>query len=160
MAMFGSKKTDSFSDIAAPANNSSSGNSTGDNKVTIIADGTVIRGDIETPSNLRIDGKVIGNIISTSNVAIGKGGTVDGNVAAATLRVSGAIKGNIEVGVKLILDGQASVAGDIKAKDIAMESGATLNGRISMDGNAVQQDFNSLAFSAVAGAVSNGDTAR
>jgi cytoskeletal protein CcmA (bactofilin family) len=160
MAMFGSKKTDSFSDAVAPAINGSSNNGTGENKVTIIADGTVIRGDIETPSNLRIDGKVIGNIISTSNVAIGKGGMVDGNVAAATLRVSGAIKGNIEVSVKLILDASASILGDIKAKDISMESGATLNGRVGMDGGAMQQDFNSLAFNAVSGAVSNGDATR
>ncbi len=160
MAMFGSKKTDSFNDVVAPA--STSGNSGGysDNKVTILADGTVLRGDIETPSNLRVDGKIIGNIISTSNVAVGKGGIVEGNVTAATLRVSGSIKGNIEVTVKLILDASASVSGDVKAKDITMESGATINGKITMDMNAMAQDVNSLAASAVSNGIGADDYPR
>ncbi len=160
MAMFGSKKTDSLNDMAAPASTSGNSGNYSDNKVTILAGGTVFRGDIETPTNLRVDGKIVGNIISTSNVAVGKGGIVEGNVTASTLRVSGSLKGNIEVAVKLILDASASVSGDVKAKDITMESGATINGKITMDMSASAQDFNSLATSAVSNGVGTDDYPR
>jgi cytoskeletal protein CcmA (bactofilin family) len=119
--MFGSK------------NGSSGGGASATDKLSIIADGTVFRGDIETNGNLRIDGKIIGNIISTGNVAIGKGGSVDGNIAATMLKISGRVKGNIDVATRCILDASAAIHGDLRTKSLMIEEGAGVNGKISMD---------------------------
>lgn len=102
-------------------------------KLSIIADGTLFRGDIETTGHLRIDGRVLGNISSTGNVAIGKGGNVEGNIAAANLKISGRVKGNIDVAGRCVLDATAILTGDSKAKIFAVEEGATINGKITMD---------------------------
>ncbi len=102
-------------------------------KLSIVADGTLFRGDIETTGHLRIDGKVQGNIASTGNVAIGKGGNVEGNITAANLKVSGRVKGNIEVSGRCVLDATSILNGDSKAKIFAVEEGAIINGKISME---------------------------
>ncbi len=102
-------------------------------KLSIVADGTLFRGDIETTGHLRIDGKVQGNISSTGNVAIGKGGEVEGNITATNLKVSGRVKGNVEVTERCVLDSSAILHGDSKVKILAVEEGAIINGRVSME---------------------------
>lgn len=102
-------------------------------KVSIVADGTLFRGDIEITGHLRIDGKVQGNITSTGNVAVGRGGNVEGNITAANLKVSGRVKGNVDVMGRFTLDSSAILDGDSKAKTLAVEEGAIVNGKISME---------------------------
>ncbi len=102
-------------------------------KLSIVADGTLFRGDIETTGHLRIDGKVQGNISSTGNVAIGKGGNVEGNITATNLKISGRVKGNVEITGRCVLDSTAILNGDSKAKIFAVEEGAIINGKISME---------------------------
>lgn len=102
-------------------------------KLSIIADGTLFRGDIETTGHLRIDGRVLGNISSTGNVAIGKGGNVEGNITALNLKVSGRIKGNIDITTRCALDATAILQGDSKSKIFAVEEGALINGKITME---------------------------
>lgn len=102
-------------------------------KLSIVADGTLFRGDIETTGHLRIDGKVQGNIASTGNVAVGKGGNVEGNISAANLKISGRVKGNVEITGRCTLDSTSILDGDSKAKVFAVEEGAVINGKISME---------------------------
>ncbi|MDW8436437.1 MAG: polymer-forming cytoskeletal protein [Chloroherpetonaceae bacterium] len=102
-------------------------------KLSIVADGTLFRGDIETTGHLRIDGRVLGNIASTGNVAVGKGGNVEGNITALNLKISGRVKGNIDVAGRCVLDSTAILTGDSKTKILVVEEGATINGKITME---------------------------
>ncbi len=102
-------------------------------KISIIADGTLLRGDIETTGHLRIDGKVQGNISSTGTVAIGRGGNVEGNITAANLKISGRVTGNIEVSGRCTLDSTSILNGDSKVKIFAVEEGAIINGKVLME---------------------------
>lgn len=125
-AIFG-KKDDNGSAFVAPASGSN-----GEAKLSIIAEGTTCRGDFETSGNLRVDGKIIGNIVSTANVAIGKGGIVEGNISAAMIKISGKVQGNLEASARLILDASAIVVGEIKSKLLSVDEGAMVNGTVSM----------------------------
>ncbi|MBC8043969.1 MAG: polymer-forming cytoskeletal protein [Rhizobacter sp.] len=107
-------------------------------KISIIADGAIFRGDLETDGNVRIDGKVIGNISSSANVAVGKSGQVDGNINAGMLKVSGKIKGNVDISTKLILDVTSSVLGDIKTSVLTVEEGAAINGKVTIEARGSQ----------------------
>ncbi|MCS7013339.1 MAG: polymer-forming cytoskeletal protein [Chloroherpetonaceae bacterium] len=104
-----------------------------ENKLSIVAEGTTVRGDFETAGNLRIDGKVLGNIISSANVAIGQGGSVEGNITAAMVKISGRVHGNLEVHGRLILDATAVLIGEVKTKLLSVEEGATFNGKVTME---------------------------
>ncbi|MDX2129514.1 MAG: polymer-forming cytoskeletal protein [Chloroherpetonaceae bacterium] len=101
-------------------------------KLSILSEGTICRGDLETTGNIRIDGKIIGNIVSIGNVAIGKGGIVEGNISAKNIKVSGRITGNLNSAEHLILDSTSTVQGDMTTKLLAIEDGAQLNGKVSM----------------------------
>ncbi len=63
---------------------------------TIIAQGTKIKGEINTDCHLHIDGELEGTIRSKNTVMIGKNGYVNGDIFANKLIVSGKFKGTTE----------------------------------------------------------------
>ena len=52
------------------------------NSSNIIGKGTILRGGIETFGNIRVEGKVIGDIITKSKAAFGYSSYIEGNVLA------------------------------------------------------------------------------
>jgi cytoskeletal protein CcmA (bactofilin family) len=102
------------------------------NSSNIIGKGTVIRGDLETMGNIRIDGKVFGNIKSKSKVALGDGSLVEGNVISQNAEVSGEVKGRLEIAEVLILKPSAVINGDIFTGKLIVETGAVFNGGCQM----------------------------
>ncbi|QSE98345.1 bactofilin family protein [Fulvivirga lutea] len=102
------------------------------NSSNIIGKGTVLEGDIETFGNIRIEGKIIGNVKTKSKIALGQSSHVEGNILAQNAEVAGEVKGKIEVTDILILKPTAVIHGDIITNKIIVESGATFNGGCKM----------------------------
>ena len=102
------------------------------NSSTIIGNGTVLEGNIETVGNIRIEGKAIGNIVCKSKIALGESSMVDGNILAQNAEIAGEVKGVVEISDMLILKSTAVVHGDIITNKIIIESGATFNGQCKM----------------------------
>lgn len=98
----------------------------------IIGKGTVLEGNIETFGNLRVEGKVIGNITTKSKVVLGHSSQVEGDVLAQNAEVEGELKGNIKITDVLILKPSATIHGDIIANKLIVESGAKFNGGCKM----------------------------
>lgn len=101
-------------------------------ELNIISAHTSIEGKIKAQGNLRIDGKVIGDIVVAENVAIGSTGEVDGNISAKNITISGKIHGNVTISEKIVLEAKSFVHGDIKASKLIVDEGAVFNGKISM----------------------------
>ena len=78
-----------------------------------ILEGTKIIGDIITETPFKINGNIEGNLISKSNVEIGKTGAVNGNINCAEADIEGTIEGKIEVTELLILRNNSKIIGDI-----------------------------------------------
>jgi cytoskeletal protein CcmA (bactofilin family) len=102
------------------------------NSSNIIGKGTILEGNIETFGNIRIEGKVIGNVKTKSKVALGQSSHVEGNILAQNAEVAGEVKGRLEVTDILILKPTAVINGDIVTNKIIVESGATFNGGCKM----------------------------
>lgn len=102
------------------------------NSTNTIGKGTVLEGNIETYGNIRIEGKVIGNIKSKSKIALGNSSHVDGNIIAQNADVEGEVKGRIEISEMLILKATAVVHGDIITGKLVVEPGAVFNGSCKM----------------------------
>lgn len=100
--------------------------------LNLIGVGTTVDGKIRTQGSLRIDGKLTGEVHAAENLAIGVTGEVEGAVNGRNVTVGGKIKGNITAVDKLVLEGKASVRGDVKAAKLVIDEGATFDGRISM----------------------------
>lgn len=99
---------------------------------TIIAKGTTITGDIESSGNIRIEGKVIGNVKAKSKIAIGESGLVQGNILAVNAEVAGEVKGIIEISELVCIRPSGVVNGDIIAQKMTVDTGGTLNGSTKM----------------------------
>ena len=102
------------------------------NSTNTIGKGTVLEGNIETYGNIRIEGKVIGNIKSKSKIALGNSSYVDGNIIAQNADLEGEVKGRIEISEMLILKATAVVHGDIITGKLVVEPGAVFNGTCKM----------------------------
>ncbi|MFZ9504672.1 MAG: bactofilin family protein [Cyclobacteriaceae bacterium] len=105
------------------------------NSSTNVVKGTVIQGNIETTGNMRIEGKVTGNVMSSSKIALGPVSAVLGDISAMNADIEGEVKGNLEIGELLTLKSTAVVEGDIQTSKLVVEPGATFNGKCTM-GNA------------------------
>ena len=97
-----------------------------------VGKGTTINGDLETFGNIRIDGKVVGNIKTKSKLVLGTTSHIEGNVLAQNAEIEGEVKGIVEITELLVLKPSAVVHGDIITNKLIVESGATFNGACKM----------------------------
>ncbi len=102
------------------------------NSSNTISKDTSIDGNVETTGNLRIEGRIKGNIRARSKVVLGTSGEVDGKVFAQTADIEGTIKGTVQVEGMLTLKSTANIKGDIKTGKLAMEAGAVFDGKCKM----------------------------
>src|SRR3989337_2859868 len=102
------------------------------NSSNTIGKGTFLEGNVETYGNIRIEGKVTGNVKSKSKVALGPSSVVQGNVTAQNADLEGEVKGRIEVAELLVLKATAVIHGDIVTGKLVVEPGAVFNGPCKM----------------------------
>ncbi|HEX8512257.1 MAG TPA: polymer-forming cytoskeletal protein [Allosphingosinicella sp.] len=96
---------------------------------SIIGSGIFVHGNIEADIDLRIRGKVDGDV-RCATLVLGDQGEIRGNVVADRVRLSGLVEGAIETG-DLALEDTARVHGDITYSRIRMVKGAVVHGRMS-----------------------------
>lgn len=94
----------------------------------LIATGTDINGNIMTSGDLRVDGRIAGDISCTAKLIIGEKGIVIGNIHCKSGEVSGEVEGRIVAVENLQLNQTATVKGDIESVHFIVESGATITG--------------------------------
>lgn len=102
------------------------------NSSNVIGKGTVLEGNIDTSGNIRIEGRIIGNIKSKSKIALGHSSHVEGNVIAQNADIEGQVRGKIEITDMLVLKATATVHGDIATGKLVVEPGAVFNGTCKM----------------------------
>ncbi len=101
---------------------------------TLISSGTTLQGDVKSETDLRIDGTIHGNVISSAKIIIGATGLVEGNIEGNQADIIGKVVGNITVKDLLQLRGQCNVQGNICAEKLQVEPSATFNGQCQMGG--------------------------
>jgi len=106
--------------------------------INIISEGTVIKGDISSAGDIRIDGTLNGNIEAKGRLVIGPKGKVEGEVNCNNIEVSGYIKGKITVSELLNMKSSAKINGDIIAGKLSVEPGSLFTGTCTMGGEKTQ----------------------
>ena len=102
------------------------------NSVSRISDGTVFRGEIYSPHDLRIDGTFSGKVYTEGRIVIGETAHMDGDVACDNTDVWGDVKGNLYVKDTLSQKNGCSMNGGLHVKKLFVELGATFNGTCRM----------------------------
>ncbi len=115
--------------------NKLNGNSRSDyaaGSVTMIAAGTTLHGDIESDSDMRIDGNIIGNVVCKSKIVLGESGIVQGDMKAANADVFGTVNGNVTTQDLLCLKSKSTINGNLSTGRLQIEPNAVFNGKCTM----------------------------
>ena len=107
-------------------------NSKGNDIETIIGINTIIKGEINGSSNLRIDGTVEGSVTVSGTIIIGENGLVKGDIVAPELMVSGQVEGNATIENGLSISSTGKLIGDVKVGSLKIEDGGIFKGRSEM----------------------------
>ncbi len=94
------------------------------NSINSFAQGTEINGEIKSSGDIRIDGKLKGNINIKGRLVIGSTGFVEGEIICSNCDVSGKILGKVSVSELFSLKATANVEGEVSTKKLAIEPGA------------------------------------
>lgn len=98
----------------------------------LIGNGTVIKGNIESSGDIRIDGQVIGAIHTNGKIVIGNNGVVEGDVFCKTADISGHLKGSLSVEELCSFKNTSHIEGELKTKQLLIETGAVFCGKCEM----------------------------
>jgi len=97
-----------------------------------LAAGTSVKGDIKAEEDFRIDGRLEGNIECSGKVIIGPQAEIIGNIQCQNTDLMGIITGNIMIYEVASLKASVRFTGEIIAKYIEIEPGASFNGTCKM----------------------------
>lgn len=102
------------------------------NEVSRISTGSVIRGEINSPNDIRLDGKFEGKILSSGRVVVGENAEIRGDIFCDNLDLWGKVTGNLFVRDTLTLKDTCSVNGELHVKRLSVELGAHFDGTCRM----------------------------
>jgi cytoskeletal protein CcmA (bactofilin family) len=97
---------------------------------TFIDRGCELVGELRFAEDVRIEGRVEGEIRAAKAVVVGEAGEIQANIEAETLEVFGVIEGDIRVARRATLHKSARVTGEIHTAGIVVEEGARFKGCI------------------------------
>ena len=105
--------------------------------ISIISSDSIIKGDMDSVGDIRIDGKLIGNINCKAKIIIGQHGIIEGNLNGNQADILGTVNGDIKMTGQLNLIGNSIINGNIHVGKLQMESTVIFNGKCVMGENDV-----------------------
>jgi cytoskeletal protein CcmA (bactofilin family) len=113
-------------------------------ETSLIARGTVIRGDLRFSGALHLDGRIEGSVLGEGDDAmftLSEHGQVHGEIHVPQAVINGHVTGDVNVSVRLELAPQARIDGDLRYHTLEMAAGAQVNGRISRQVEQAQREL-------------------
>jgi cytoskeletal protein CcmA (bactofilin family) len=99
---------------------------------SLIAAGVEISGDVIVTDGVRIDGHVVGNVVSKPDarglLVLSQAGCIEGNVRVHDAVINGTLCGDLEVENFVELQANARITGAIKYRTLQMTCGARVEG--------------------------------
>jgi cytoskeletal protein CcmA (bactofilin family) len=101
---------------------------------SLIAKGVAVVGDVIVTDGVRVDGEVAGNVVSKPDskglLVLSEKGRIEGGVRVHDAVINGTILGDVEVDHFLELQANAKITGNIRYRNLQMECGARVEGRL------------------------------
>ncbi|HEX4966041.1 MAG TPA: polymer-forming cytoskeletal protein [Thermoanaerobaculia bacterium] len=121
------------SPVAAAAGDSPAVSS-GKHRVTHIAAGTRLHGEVSGATEVLVEGEVVGEVRVGAPVVVGADGVVEGPVSAPVVRVGGRVTGPVQATDRIEVLATGSVEGNVSAPRVVIAEGAFFKGRVEMTG--------------------------
>lgn len=100
-----------------------------------IVQGTVIKGDVTSKTDFRLDGTLIGNFNSSSKLVIGSTGEVQGDIKCVNIDIEGKFSGKLEAFELLGVKSSAKIKGEVVVGKLSVEPGAVFEATCVMKNN-------------------------
>jgi cytoskeletal protein CcmA (bactofilin family) len=113
-------------------------------ETSLIARGTVIRGDLRFSGALHLDGCIEGTVLAEGDDAmftLSEHGQVHGEIRVSHAVINGHVTGDVHVSARLELAPNARIDGDLRYHTLEMAAGAQVNGRISRQAEENQREL-------------------
>lgn len=113
-------------------------------ETSLIARGTLIRGDLRFSGALHLDGRIEGTVLGEGDDAmftLSEHGQVHGEIRVPQAVINGHVTGDVYVSARLELAPQARIDGDLRYHTLEMAAGAQVNGRISRQAEEAQREL-------------------
>jgi cytoskeletal protein CcmA (bactofilin family) len=104
-------------------------------KTNRIVEGTIIKGDIISKADFRLDGELIGNFKSQEKIVIGPTGIVIGDIECNNADIEGKFVGKIKVTELLNVKDKAIIQGEVTVGKLSVEPGADFSASCVMKTN-------------------------
>ena len=101
-------------------------------ELTQVGNAVQVNGDIIGKTDVRIAGKVHGNVLVDGELVLEKYASIEGDVKCSMAHIAGSIKGNVECKGKLFLQDNAQIIGNVKAEQLVINEGAIFQGNCEM----------------------------
>jgi cytoskeletal protein CcmA (bactofilin family) len=98
-----------------------------------IGKSVVVKGELSGSEDLYVDGNVEGSIeLRNNSLIVGPNGTVKANVNAKGVVIQGRVDGTVSASDRVEMRKTAVVRGDVTTQRIAIEEGASFQGKIDI----------------------------
>lgn len=98
----------------------------------LIGKDTVIKGDVESSGDIRVDGKLVGSLKSNGKIVVGQTGIIEGDLTCKQADISGVVKGVLHCDELTTLKATSKVELDMMTKQLCIEVGAIFTGKCQM----------------------------
>lgn len=103
-----------------------------DGQVSVIAQDTLWKGDLESDGSMHVHGRVDGNLRAKDDVWVADGAEVSATITARRVVVAGQVNGTIRALDRFEALPQARVGADVYAPTFVVHEGAMINGQLHM----------------------------
>jgi cytoskeletal protein CcmA (bactofilin family) len=97
---------------------------------TVVGPDLVLCGELVSEENIRVLGRVEGNISTSGSLIIEPSGFVKGDITAENVVVEGSVEGTVIAAMKFELRPAGRIQGDIRASIVSISEDSFLRGRV------------------------------
>lgn len=103
-----------------------------DSQVSVVAQGTIFKGDIQSDGNIQVFGRAEGTLTAKEEIWIAEGAEVEATLQAKRVIVAGRVNGDVKATSRFEALPQGVIEADVTAPSFVVHEGATINGKLSM----------------------------
>jgi len=104
-------------------------------KTNRLVEGTIIKGNILSQTDFRLDGDLVGNFQSNGKLVIGPAGSIKGDIICKNADIEGKFDGKIQVAEVLNVKAKAIIHGEVVCAKLSVEPGAAFSATCIMKTN-------------------------
>lgn len=116
---------------ASFASQSAAAAAAADGRKLVVGEGITLSGEIEACDHLIVEGKVEAALKGARVLDIAETGVFYGTVEIDEATIAGRFEGDLTVGGRLTVRSTGSITGAVSYKELAVEAGATIDGKIN-----------------------------